>query len=183
MNLLVRTFSEICSELAKSHLQREDVTKLLKRYPKLLPPVYVETLKRIGSCEIAGDFCFLSPSEVIVETEEREAPLCELGKEWLVFGTSGTGDGWLLRPCKKGGAEVAFLDHDEESDAVPYQMSIALEMWFQVADICRQVEQAMDEDTSLTNEDYTLVPAARKQFVKALESVSNGLTRRWPYRF
>lgn len=89
--------------------------------------------------------------------------------EWWIFAVSGTGDYWAMRIGNNN--EIAFIDHDKESKAEPYLLSIDFEQWLQLADLNRQLEELDGYGTTLC-----------KEFIKKLEAISKGLSKRYPYR-
>ena len=139
-----------------------------------LPPDFLSLVDDCGGQEIAGDFMLLDLSQVLRETADRDHPMIELGQTWWVFGTSGTGDAWLLRRTERG-SEVAFLDHDKGCDALPIEMGLDFPQWLQLADLMAQVEQSDQGISSPAN-------ANADDIVRELSRLSEGLPARYPYR-
>lgn len=57
--------------------------------------------------------------------------------------------------------EVAFIDHDQESKANSYLLSIGFEQWLELADLNRQFEELDGYES----------PLLCKEFIKKLESI------------
>lgn len=127
---------------------------------------------------LAADFVFLD--RVSVMDENARLPVPTAG--WWVFGRSGSGDLWLLKArAQDQQSEVAFLDHDKESRARVRPLKISLSEWFQLADLIRQVEDAIDRDPSIEGRDHRLKPPLRRQVQSEMERISPGLSKRFPY--
>jgi hypothetical protein len=133
-----------------------------------LPPHFLSLVDDFGGQEIAGDFMLLDLSQVLRETADRDHPMIELDKTWWVFGTSGTGDAWLLRRTECG-SQVAFLDHDQGCDALPIEMGLNFAQWLQLADLMAQVEQL---ERGISG------PANADDIARELNRLSEGLPER-----
>lgn len=57
--------------------------------------------------------------------------------------------------------EVAFIDHDQESKANSYLLSIGFEQWLELADLNRQFEELDGYESHLLC----------KEFIKKLDSI------------
>jgi hypothetical protein len=136
-----------------------------------LPAGFFSRLDDIGGQEIAGDFMLLNLAQLLRETAGRDHPLIALGTAWWVFATSGTGDAWLLRRTERG-SQVAFLDHDRGTDALPAEMGIDFDQWLQLADLMAQVE--------LTDHGGS-EPANVDEITREMNRLSEGLPQRYPY--
>ncbi len=137
----IRPVGKIVAELSKRLCKPAGVSgKARETLAAGLPPDFLSLVNDFGGQEIAGDFMLLDLSQVLRETADRDHPMIELGKTWWVFGTSGTGDAWLLRRMEHG-SQVAFLDHDQGSGALPIEMGLTFAQWLQLADLMAQVEQ------------------------------------------
>ena len=88
--------------------------------------------------------------------------------KWWIFAVTGSGDSWAMRIGNNN--EVTFIDHDQESKANPYLLSIGFEQWLQLADLNRQFEELDGYGTPLC-----------KEFIKKLDSISKGLSQIYPY--
>jgi hypothetical protein len=136
-----------------------------------LPAGFLSRLDDIGGQEIAGDFMLLDVAQLLRETAGRDHPPIALGTAWWVFATSGTGDAWLLRRTERG-SQVAFLDHDRGTDALPAEMGIDFDQWLQLADLMAQVE--------LTDHGGS-EPANVDEISWEMNRLSEGLPQRYPY--
>lgn len=87
---------------------------------------------------------------------------------WWIFAVTGLGDSWAMRIDNNN--EVAFIDHEQESKAKPYSLSINFKQWLQLADLNRQFEELNGYGTPLY-----------KEFIKKLDSISKGLSKIYPY--
>lgn len=165
----IRTCASIVPALLDPRAERPPTVPELAR--KVAGRDYDELIA-IGHREIAGDFVFLSPTQAVKENTLTDLPLCHLGRDWWAFGRSGSGDLWLLRRRRGGRAsEVAFVDHDQGPDARPRPMGITLRQWFQLADLLAQFERASSASAEAAHQLNTL-----------MDSLSEGLSRRFPYR-
>lgn len=136
-----------------------------------LPAGFLSRVGDIGGQEIAGDFTLLSLAQLLRETAGRDHPRIALGTAWWVFATSGTGDAWLLRRTEHG-SQVAFLDHDRGTDALPAEMGIDFDQWLQLADLMAQVELTADGGSGPANVD---------DIAREMNRLSEGLPQRYPY--
>ncbi|MDQ0036779.1 hypothetical protein J2W30_004554 [Variovorax boronicumulans] len=169
----IRPAGEIVAELSERRCKPAGVSrKARETLAAGLPPDLLSLVDDLGGQEIAGDFMLLDLSQVLRETAERDHPMIELGKTWWVFGTSGTGDAWLLRRTEHG-SQVAFLDHDQGCDALPLEMGLDFAQWLQLADLMAQVEQPEQGIADSANAD---------NIARELNRLSEGLSGRYPYR-
>lgn len=140
-----------------------------ERLAACLPADYLSLVDLVGTQELAGDFILLHLADVLRETAGREHPNIDLGTIWWVIGTSGTGDAWLLRRTESNAA-IAFLDHDQGTDAQAIDMGIDFMQWLQLADLMAQVEQAPGGTLTVS------------EVVSAMDGLATGLSQRYPYR-
>lgn len=168
--LVIRPSSHVVADL--SSRDRASVTISRKSREVLaacLPADYLSLVDFVGAQELAGDFVLLDLAEMLNETAGRDHPMIDLGKTWWVIGTSGTGDAWLLRRTEFA-SRVAFLDHDQGTSAQGIDMGIDFMQWLQLADLMAQVEES------------TCSPPNVGEIALAMNSLSMGLSERYPYK-
>lgn len=171
--LALRPVEKIVAELSERPCKPSVVSRNAREtLAAALPTDLLSLVDDVGGQEIAGDFMLLNLSQVLQETADRDHPMIELGKTWWVFGTSGTGDAWLLRQTERG-SQVAFLDHDQGCDALPIEMGLNFAQWLQLADLMAQVEQSESGTSGHANVD---------DIARELNRLSEGLPARYPYR-
>lgn len=171
-DLRIREVERIIEDLTARHPQRAAIPgSLLVQLRTVAPQNYLDVLRRLGPCEIAGDFQFLGLADLPGENALREVPRIALGVDWWLFAVSGTGDAWLMRQADGERSDIAFLDHDEGPEATAKPMHLGFHQWLQLADLMAQVEDDAD------------VPAESRsaEITGLLEALSGGLATRFPY--
>jgi hypothetical protein len=133
----------------------------------------LEVLDALGSGELSGDLVLCTGREIQALQRKTNYVDADLGSSWNVFGRSGTGDLWLCG-LKRHPGEVAFLDHDQEREAIPRPLGIRPTEWVQLAYILWQYEQ-------LEVSGRGPLKAAKREALAAMESLSLGLATRYPY--
>lgn len=176
--LRIREAEEIIADLAARHPQRSAIPgRLLTQLRAVAPQGYLDLLRRVGPCEIAGDFQLLGPAELQSENTLRDVPRVGLGSDWWLFAVSGTGDAWLVRPPDGERSDVAFLDHDEGPEATAKPMQLSFERWLQLADLMAQVEGSDEDVADVSADTHSAV------IEELLEMLGAGLSTRFPYDF
>jgi len=160
----------------------------MKRRPfKLNPPgsvplssVAARVLAELGAGALAADFILPSGAALKRAYKYSDYPSAELGARWSVIGVSGAGDLWLSSLQDQAGG-IAFLDHDQESRAVPRPIGIGPEAWVVVALLFRMFEDAERAARRSPSSRAALRRLARETN-RALNAISPGLVRRLPYQ-
>lgn len=131
-----------------------------------LDRLYLRTVPDI-SLEIACDYILQNLKDA--NKSNYDSYFEKNHDKWWIFAVTGSGDSWAMSIGNNN--EVAFIDHDQESDAEPYLLSIGFEQWLQLADLNRQFEELNGYGTPLC-----------KEFTKKLDCISKGLSKIYPYR-
>ncbi|MFL9671343.1 hypothetical protein WIX39_030710 [Variovorax sp. AB1(2024)] len=170
--LALRPVGQIVAELSTRRREPTAISVTAREaLAASLPAGFLSLVDEIGGQEIAGDFMLLNLAQLLRETADRDHPLIALGTQWWVFGTSGTGDAWLLGPTEHGD-QVAFLDHDQGTDALSIEMFLDFNQWLQLADLMAQVEHVEQCASGLANVE---------KITREMNRLSEGLSQRYPY--
>ena len=183
MNLSLRTHKEaveLCSTLLRTDTtSAAEYAEAASALGTLVKGPYLRFFRRRLVGEIASDFCLPPLPSLRAENQHRDCPACGLGRTWWLFATSGSGDGWLLRA---GGAEVAFLDHAEESRAKPKSLGIGFEAWLRLAALMHDVDQFTDRDPSVLDpQTYQLVPDFSAEVRARMNELDASLDVTYPF--
>lgn len=183
MNLSLRTYGgavELCSRLLhEDTTSTAEYSKAATALGTLVKGPYLPFFRRRLVGEIAPDFRLHPLPLLRAENQHRDCPACGLGRKWWLFATSGSGDGWLLRA---GGAEVAFLDHAEESRAKPKSLGVGFEAWLRLAVLMHDVEQFADRNPSVLDpRSYRLVPEFSAEVRARMNELGPSLDVTYPF--
>jgi hypothetical protein len=137
-----------------------------------MPADFAERGAKLRTYAFAGDYRFFSQKDMRGRCANVQYPRAGLFVEHIPFAESGQGDTWCVR-ARSDRSLVTFLDHDDEVDAVPYDVKI---------DLAGQVETAIANDRALLDARLGLKPHPRKLLHQALERISRGLSKRLPIR-
>lgn len=183
MNLALRSYSgavAMCRSLLDMDVTpATEYSKTARALGPLVDGPYRRFFRYRLVGEIAPDFCLPSLGALRLENEHRDCPECELGKVWWLFATAGNGDGWLLR---KGGAEVAFLDHSDESGAKPRSLDIAFDDWVRLAVLMHDVERLVALNPNLLDRKrYRLLPDFGAEVRARMSELNPSLGVKFPF--
>ena len=171
-NLRLRSYRVVRRLLIASRNPAAD--SALPCVPWRLPYHYRLLIDSIGPQEIAGDFIIRPSSSTTRNNLLSDYPKLQLGRSWMIFALSGTGDAWILRLGSRV-PDVAFVDHDQAQDAKPILLGLNLKSWLQLAYLMRELEQ-------LEKAIGEISPDIADHVRNELDRLSPGLSTRYPYR-
>ena len=158
MNFHINTAQKIEKELLENKVTTQNFPKIID-FP--FPESYRNLVTQIKTTELSSDCILYNSVEAINETNEFDADT------YWCFGGDGQGNRWLFD--KNGYVFYYDHDYDEGFDAI----EITFEQWLQMANLCQQMDEYLDNDSFNRSQ--------KQEFIEALNETHPNLSENFPY--